>query len=154
MGRNKSNKIGHMAQMGFTKGEDAGGHERLGDRGGDVHIIVQSEGLDITPPSKFRSVKIAAEDIESIEFSQADEQAARATLTRMGVGTVLLPGIGTMIGFMAKKKKVRTQTLALVTVDSQPIVLLIEGNEFKARTIFSALADKVSSPNATAEVSL
>ena len=99
-------------------------------------------------------MKIAAEDIESIEFSQADEQAARATLTRMGVGTVLLPGIGTMIGFMAKKKKVRTQTLALVTVDHQPIVLLIEGNEFKARTIFSALADKVSSPNATAEVSL
>ena len=24
MGRNKSNKIGHMAQMGFTKGEYAG----------------------------------------------------------------------------------------------------------------------------------
>ena len=31
-----------------------------------------------------------------------------------------------------------------MTVDEQPIVLLVEGNEFKARTIFSNLAEKIA----------
>ena len=143
MAKNKSNKIGWKERIGVTSAQYAGGHERVGEKGGNAQIVVKSEGLDITPPDKWKGILIPAEDIESIEFSQADEASARATLTRMGVGTVLLPGIGTMIGFMAKKKEVKTETLALVTVDEQPIVLLVEGNEFKARTIFSNLAEKI-----------
>jgi hypothetical protein len=149
MAKNKSNKISWRERAGYTSGQYAGGHERLGEKGGDVQIEVKPEGLDIhiIRPNQWgrgKGIEISAEDIESIEFSQADEASARATLTRMGVGTILLPGIGTMIGFMAKKKKVKTETLALVRVDEQPIVLLVEGNEFKARTIFSNLAEKIA----------
>ena len=68
-------------------------------------IVVKSEGLNITPPDKWKGILIPAEG----EFSQADG-GQRPGSTDPGVGTVLLPGLGTMIGFMAKKKEVKDET--------------------------------------------
>lgn len=90
-----------------------------------------TELVQPNPKAPMRPIKYPIAECYA-EVDQGANVAARMTATRVAVGTLLAPGVGTLIGALAKKN--RNKVYLAIATPGEPILLEVDSKkEGKAR---------------------
>lgn len=91
---------------------------------------------------RYKLKKYPVAECEAI-IDHGAQVAARITATRVAVGTIILPGIGTIVGALAKKDRNKIYLAITVPDDDVILIELKSTKETKARE-FAAKVNKAA----------